>query len=61
MSLSKLSAPCILADGPDPCLDIKDGRVQEGTKLQIWDCHPQGHPDYNNQKFNIEWLGPEYP
>ncbi|EKD05249.1 hypothetical protein A1Q2_00479 [Trichosporon asahii var. asahii CBS 8904] len=45
----------------NPCLDIKDGRVQEGTKLQIWDCHPQGHPDYNNQKFNIEWLGPEYP
>lgn len=50
-----------IADTPDPCLDIKDGRLQEGTKLQIWDCHDQSHPDFKNQKFNIELLGPEYP
>lgn len=33
----------------DFCLDNADGKVTDGNKVQIWDCHDQCHPDYNNQ------------
>lgn len=50
-----------VADHPDPCLDLKDGKLYDGAKLQIWDCHQKGHADFDNQSWNIEFLGPQYP
>lgn len=31
----------------DFCLDLAEGGV--GGKVQIWNCHGSGNPDYNNQ------------
>lgn len=56
---ARLQAHTDTADNRDPCLDVKDGRVYDGAKLQIWECHQKGHPDFKNQQFNIEVLGPE--
>jgi len=30
------------------CLDLKGGVEKDGTKLQVWDCHP-GSPDQNQR------------
>lgn len=33
----------------DFCLDNADGKLTDGNKVQIWDCHDTCHPDYKNQ------------
>ncbi|GMK58082.1 hypothetical protein CspeluHIS016_0501140 [Cutaneotrichosporon spelunceum] len=35
------------------CLDLADGSV--GGRVQIWDCHDQCHPDYNNQVWDFTY------